>query len=354
MRKKELEKTMTHRKTFFESHPKTTLAILNGLILVVLMLVFNLKWLNSDGAQGQKISPKTLALQAYYGAIIDNNVGRFIKLREFEPNQIKQDRPSRDYLANLDGDYLERKWYQIATDENGFILGAKPHHVEPDLKIVFLGGSTTECLFVDEDKRFVSKVRDSLEEQTSKKINTYNGGVSANESMHSTNIFLNKVLKMNPDIVVLMHNINDLVVLRSQGGYHYSDSRKSHLQTSQNVFTQVELPASDKRLSDEQIKRAFASNLSMFVSIAKHQGITPVLMTQANRVDDDALYHQLNEVILEVGSQAEITVVDLANQIPANPEFIYDHYHYTGAGSLLAAQHISEALLELISEDTLG
>jgi len=38
-------------------------------------------------------------------------------------------------------------------------------------------------------------------------------GVGGNNSLHSIDILVNKVIPIKPDIVVMMHNINDLVTL---------------------------------------------------------------------------------------------------------------------------------------------
>ena len=85
---------------------------------------------------------------------------------------------------------------------------------------------------------------------------------------------------MKPDIVVMMHNINDLVMLTPVGHYWYSDSRKSHVQTGHNVFTKYEIPSRSPDVTDEAIISQFTANLKTFVAINKIRGIEPVLMTQ--------------------------------------------------------------------------
>jgi lysophospholipase L1-like esterase len=233
----------------------------------------------------------------------------------------------------------------VNTDQHGFI-GPTEVHVDPDYKIVFLGGSTTECLYMEEKERFPYLVGRLLEQKMGKKFNTYNGGVSANESMHSMNILMNKVLPMHPTVVVFMNNINDLVVLRSQGSYWHTDSLKSHVQTSKNVFTRFELPVTKHNVSDEAIALEFKRNLETFVAVCRIRGIKPVLMTQANRVEKDDLYHHFNDVIRQVGAEKNVLVIDLANKIPKSTEYIYDSYHYTAQGAQLAAQTIASALEE--------
>ncbi len=335
--------------SFFEKHPKLALIGVNGLLLLAIYGLASLKLFNNAATEYQSKSLKKLILEKHAALIIDRNVGRFIKLREYLPNTETLERPSRDYMTHVAPNTIERKYYRLAIDSNGFI-GPSDIHASPDHKIVFLGGSTTECLYVDEDKRFPYVVGRQLESAAGLKINTYNGGVSANESMHSLNALINKVLPMKPSIVVVMHNVNDLVALRTQGSYWYTHSRKSHVQTSREVLTRYEFhPAEMQTKPEADLIQAFSKNLQMFIEICKIHGVQLVLMTQANRVDrSDTLYHYFNDIIRNKARDNHLTMIDLAQHIPAEPDFIYDHYHYTAQGSLYAAEYISQHLLPLL------
>lgn len=340
---------MESKQNYFEKHPTKTIVLINLLIIVLVWILASLKLFNGPITEHEPKALKTIAKQAYFSRIIDSNVGRFIKLREYPPNHVTTDRPSRFIMENIAPNSIERKHYLLRTDEHGFILGPQEHHEAPDHRIVFLGGSTTECLYVDEDLRFPYLVRQQLESITGKKINAYNGGKSGNESMHSLNVFMNKVLPIKPDIAVLMHNINDLCMLRAQGGYGYPMSHKSHVQTAKNVFTRHEYPPLPVQTSQETIKQEFTANLRTFISIARIRNIKPVLMTQANRVEGDPLYHEFNQIIRDIGVQEEVMVIDLAKLIPQDPQCLYDSYHYTAQGSQKAAQVIVEHLKPLLA-----
>lgn len=335
-----------HKSNIFEKHPTKSILVILAVFLALLYGLFSIKCFNNRYTEFEAKDLKTILKQYYVSRIIDHNIGRFIKLREHAPSQQRKERPTRNYVKNVPGT-LERKYYALNTDAYGFISPSHIHE-KPDAKIVFLGGSTTECLYMEETERFPYLVGRSLEQVTGLKVNSYNGGVSANESMHSINILLNKVLAMKPTVVVLMHNINDLVMLRLQGTYWYQTSLKSHLQSSKNVFTRFEYPPNDPAVNDLEIEQAFRRNLETFIAICKINNIVPVLMTQANRVEEDALYHRFNEVIRESGLAHKITVIDLAKQIPRNLEMMYDSYHYTAKGSALAAKIISRELENVV------
>jgi lysophospholipase L1-like esterase len=197
---------------------------------------------------------------------------------------------------------------------------------------------------MDEQQRFPYLVGRQLEKALNKKVNTYNGGVSANESMHSLNILMNKALPLQPTMVVFMHNINDLVILRSQTTYWYTDSLKSHVQTAKNIFTRYEFPSNQKIYDETKISEEFKRNLRTFIAICRIRDIQPILMTQANRVKDDKLYHHFNDIIREVGKKEDVLVIDLAKNIPPLPENFYDSYHYNAKGAQLASDIITKEL----------
>ena len=71
----------------------------------------------------------------------------------------------------------------------------------------------SEIKFFPEMNRFPSVVERSLRSKLTQTINVFNGGVSGNNSMHSTLNFIAKAVPLSPDFVVLMHNMNDLGIL---------------------------------------------------------------------------------------------------------------------------------------------
>ena len=83
-------------------------------------------------------------------------------------------------------DKLENREYILRIDDNGFIVPSKVHEY-PDRTIVFLGGSTTECFYVDEEKRWPYLAGRLLENDTGLKVNAYNAGMSAINSFNSIN-----------------------------------------------------------------------------------------------------------------------------------------------------------------------
>ena len=134
--------------------------------------------------------------------------------------------------------------------------------------------------------------------------------------------------------------------------------------------------ARGKKLTVDQagFAREFAMNLQILIDICRDRGITPVLMTQANRIKADPdpvvaayigrygqdtgisyrdfkeLYDLFNDTIREAGRKNGVLVIDLANEVPPDKEHLYDMVHFNDAGSRYAAGIIAARLKPFIGE----
>ena len=97
-------------------------------------------------------------------------------------------------------------------------------HADPQLTLVFLGGSTTECYWVDEESRFPALAGKLLGDRIGKRVNSLNAGVSGANTLHMLYVLLSKVIPLRPDVVVLMENVNDVNMMLFTGSY-WSDHR---------------------------------------------------------------------------------------------------------------------------------
>lgn len=256
---------------------------------------------------------------------------RAIRLKENLPNFRFEVSPDEAYLKKTDS--LAKEKFVFEMDENGFIKPSKIHN-DPDYQLVFLGGSTTECMYVNDKKRFPYLAGRLVEERSGKKINSFNGGVSGNHSLHSINILINKVVPMKPDMVFLLHNVNDLNILLYEGSYWNSNPTRSPVQVL-DVRKGEDVPTPVRRIKDiiraliphlyqrlhkakidwsneggdrtgnpaydefahlrskkiviqpEKMLAEYTRNLNLFVDIVRDSGAAPVLITQANRITDN-------------------------------------------------------------------
>jgi len=338
-------------------------------------------------------------------------VKRAIQLREHEPLYANVLVPSELSLETADN--LVRKSYLMRVDDNGFLMPSKIYD-DPQLSLVFLGGSTTECLYVDEEHRFPYLAGRLLEKKAGLRVNSYNSGRAGNDSLHSLDILLNKVIPLKPDIVVMMHNVNDLSILLNEKTYWNKNpsrrpivGKKPTFKTvmknfeenfhlirdltipllSQNVMKFFRSVRGDefrqKRGRKKTIDQAylldeFGMNLQTFINICRARRLTPVLMTQASRLktSPDALISGLmkkfemehgipyqeykeifdlfNQAIRDLGAKNGVCVVDLAKQVPQEREYLLDLVHLNDRGSQYAAGIIADNLTPLLKSRLLS
>jgi len=380
-----------NRKNWLERNPKKVMGV------IVLLAISGLA----------VVTEKILAVRTN-NLINPTGIKRYIKLREFNPLYRDVLVPDAGALRMSDG--LVQKPYVLRVDRQGFIMPAKIHD-HPDLTIAFLGGSTTECTYVDEDNRFPYLAGRLLERQTHLKVNSYNAGRSGNNTLHCLNILLNKVVNLKPDLVVLMENINDLAILIYEKTYWNTNPSRSPIQERLPTFKTVgqdlrqtfylvrdltfpNLSRELKKMSpfgrkvkgdefhgvrgqkitidQEGLVREFSLNLQTFINICRARGITPVLMTQPSRLTESpdplirklmgslevsqgityaefkAAFDRLNQTIRDVGAQNQVLVIDLAREIPPVKENICDVAHFNDQGSRLVAARLAAGLIPVV------
>ncbi|MBF0254011.1 MAG: SGNH/GDSL hydrolase family protein [Candidatus Omnitrophica bacterium] len=334
-------------------------------------------------------------------------VSRYIRLRESPVNEHRVLPMTESFRKECDG--LGKDSVEYRTDGNGF-MEPSIIYPSPDQTIVFMGGSTTFCKWVDEKNRYPYLVGRLLEEKTGLRINSINAGVPGNHSMHSLNALVNKILPLHPDIVVLHHNINDLVTLMILGSYWNDHFRRSLILTDssyswrgffmfvryrllrntcdyflafpffENLTTKYQYRNQDEfdsirgkmvHWDDDEIASEFEKSLQNFVDVCRGRGIRVVLMTQPNRfteVPDPIVrvkmnglasdfgisyesfrrdYLKFNNVIRRVAKVNDVPLVDLANLVPPTSGYIYDTVHLNDNGSQEVAAMITEHLMPI-------
>lgn len=377
-------------KNWFEKHPAKTITVF--VVVLLLLIITGLE--------------KILAVKNKHSIRYSEGINRVVTLREHNPFTVQEIYPDTAFQQQHSHYQFQDK-YLIRIDKDGFIFPSRKHD-NPDVSIVFLGASTTECLFNEERCRFPYLVGEQLEKETGLRVNAYNGGKGGNNSLHSINILLNKVTPMKPDIVVMKHNMNDLVILLLEKTYWNDNPKRSPIISLSNTprlkeyihrklsLLMPELAFELKRFTTKNMKirgvrnefkhlhgtritidknkltKEFKTNLFTFVALCKTRGILPVLMTQASRLTEapdeivrkmtsrfehnyglehnefKELFDLFNQVIREVGVEKDVAVINLDKNIPKDGENIFDLIHYTDTGSRYAASIISRQLLTMI------
>jgi len=349
-----------------------------------------------------------------YLAYKNNGIGynfalknRAIVLREFRPLLKEYNYPAKE---DEPYDTIEKKNYLLRVDENGFIMPSKKY-VNPDISLVFLGDSVTAELLVDEEKRFPYLTGVFLEKEMGIKINSYNASRTANNTLNSLDVLLNKIIPIKPDIAIMMHNNNDVAIMLYEKTYwNNSPTRRLIFDVNEyilNNFFKImrdkfipnisrELRLAGARLrtllkpkdldksNDEFAKmrntkvnynasemvEQFEMNLQTFITICKIRRITPVLMTMASRFTENPdkaimdrfktvaisyqeykrLFDLFNDSIRRKAMENDILLIDLATAMPQKKDYIYDVIHYNNYGSIKASEIIKDKLKPLLQQ----
>jgi hypothetical protein len=255
---------------------------------------------------------------------------RAISLEEARPGRVIRWVPSGEFLDYSDG-YLEKRGYLYEADADGFLMPLAVHK-DPDVSIIFQGGSTTEIVFVDPKLRFAYLAGRMIESQTGKKVNSYNAGVSGSYTLDSINSLINKLAAYHPNFVVMMEAINDLNTLLYNHNTYYGKVRNPLISIEQkrgrrpksvvgslgllgDAILSKTIPhlygrasglvlaatgrqeetdefaavrGEQRNIDLDLIRANFRRNVTLYVRTARLLGATPVLMTQASRFYDDS------------------------------------------------------------------
>lgn len=315
-----------------------------------------------------------------YESIIQNGNDRIIKLNENKSNShfyafIGKYSKSFDYPPNF------KKGFEIKVDRHGFIGNANSYSAN-NFNIIFSGGSTTENRFVENKYRFPYLVGEILKE---KKINTYNDGKSGRSGLETIIKTLASNVDLKPKIIVFYHNMNSLNTLEHAYNFKYNstillkEEKLKKIKIQEIIFPNIVKKINTIKNSEQNktirvrdysskkikfMEKQFMRQLDLFVSICRIYNIVPVLMTQPSLMHDDItndwiffegneiknlknliyLHKKFNLIILKFAKDKKILAIDLANAYSWTSKELYDGFHFSKQGNIIAAEYISEKI----------
>ncbi|GAB1666133.1 SGNH/GDSL hydrolase family protein [Mannheimia haemolytica] len=259
---------------------------------------------------------------------------RSIRLKEFAANITKTHTPSEDYIRK--SPRLERgKSYFQRTNKDGFI----ETHLNYSAKnnVILIGDSFIENIFVDESKR-ISSLVEELSLLSNHKIKVHNAGVSGSTSLGLLNLVINKIIPLNPDLIIYTQPSCDFASLIYERGY-YNDSKFFSNMTPQK---DTEKPYYDT--IENNIKQ-LENNINILSYVCKLYRIPLCIATCCSNSSKRQL-KMMNDIIRNgVGYD----IIDLDNLVPRIDEYFYDKQHLTEKGSKFISKifhnYISSKLL---------
>lgn len=269
------------------------------------------------------------------------------------------------------------------------------------IRILTLGGSTTKNGFLPAEDRYPAILEKLLRSaHPEKKIEVFNGGQDTFTTKHSLINYVTNMKDWKPDIVIIMHGINDLYRSCLDPDYTIGDYNRlwSHFYGSSvkgakpesfieeqllkpllskwyAAYLQIE---EDRRLDQYRSLPDFKRYLTSLVEYLKHDNVKVILMTEPYLYKDEmteeeklelifgkmfckkqiywlgytypspgslkAAMDAFNKATLEVAEEQGVTYVDLARMIPKDAYYFIDDVHYTKLGSEKVAEFTAESI----------
>ncbi len=283
----------------------------------------------------------------------------------------------------------------------GYLQIPKP---EKEYRIFMVGGSTTECLYLDDKDSIDHVLQDELKALKIKKdIRVYNAGKSGDRTDDHISMIAHRIVHLEPDMIIILCGINDLLAFRKhydylhlapnkEGQFFYFKMLVSKLQLYrradyllQKWFRRMDIFETIPLRSDYKVKasaeralpklgsdpplnlKAYAENLRTLIGICKAHKITLVLMTQqttwASTVDPhvkewqwrlfgyredrmDRAINAVNDVMRRSAAEFGVPLFDLAQWAPKSLEFFYDDFHFNVRGAKLTGKQLADFITE--------
>jgi lysophospholipase L1-like esterase len=283
-----------------------------------------------------------------------------------------------------------------------------PLRAEPGVtRVVAIGGSTTRDAYVDPPMRYPRVLEAILNERTGTgRFQVLNAGMDWWTSKHSHINYVTYLRAWTPDVAVVMHGVNDLY--RSFSPPRFSvgpyDSQWSHFygpairgarpgtllgsllgswsmsELDRRWYARWRYQQQDYDLSAFKSLDDFEFNLRSLTRTLKADGVRVILLTEPSLYKSnmnpqetarlwfpsmygvqaagvwarlvpsaDAMARAMaayGQVVLRVGAEEGVEVLDLAERFPKTLEYLGDDVHYTERGSELVAREVARILAE--------
>jgi len=276
------------------------------------------------------------------------------------------------------------------------------------VKILAVGGSTTECIFVNDGKTWPDVLRSRLNLSYGP-VWINNAGLDGQSTYGHLFLLKQHILKLKPDVCIFLVGCND-VGRTDLNAYDSSllNVRKSwktrlahhsrlfnlglnlyrhHKAVGLNLVHKKNLSLADHAslvITDSVIKikmdqeaaivTHYAKRLQEIIALCRSNSIEPVFITQpfllgegnddvtgadlaTYRIADDLngklLWQKLelyNQETRHVANRNNVHLIDLARRLPKSTRYFYDLWHYNNAGCLKIGNVVADALIPFLQE----
>ncbi|HRE50662.1 MAG TPA: SGNH/GDSL hydrolase family protein [Flavitalea sp.] len=291
----------------------------------------------------------------------------------------------------------------------GFRGPEMPPNAQDYLSIITVGGSTTECRFLNDDHTWPFLTGEQLKKKF-RNIWLNNAGLDGHSSFGHQAMLYDYLAQLKPKVIVFLMGINDVESdqpsfhdkLNTRGAYpdlkHYlynhletvnlavNLARGWRAQRFNNTTQALKLPEKGAELflteaqmqhrlsGQETFLDQYGKRIEQLIDTCRYRHIQPVFITQPSlygsgtdsltganlarsKIDEGMngelfwrLLELYNERLKETCERAGAPVIDLAAKMPKNSLYYYDASHFTNEGAEQVAGIVSEELSKALQE----
>jgi lysophospholipase L1-like esterase len=271
-----------------------------------------------------------------------------------------------------------------------------PSDVDTNYFNIFcLGGSTTE--FRDSRGRDWPGLTQKLirEKYNIDSIRFYNLGKQWYTTQHTLINYIQNLRKFKPDVIIVMHNINDLLINADFSRFSNGNFREDYGHflgpealmikygsLAEFIFNNLKLLWYGPEPVDIKTDKfpglvSFRNNLKTLTELARNSDTKIIFMTQPNiykqKMNSEELQSlnmlnreaigdgirwtyetalsgikKYNDTIRELSNELNVPLVDLEKVVPKSLDYFYDDVHYTDKTYDLISSYLSDELLKVI------
>jgi lysophospholipase L1-like esterase len=292
----------------------------------------------------------------------------------------------------------------------GFRGPEPPADWKDQLTVITVGGSTTECHFLNDDRTWPYLLGGLLADSFSH-CWLNNAGLDGHSTFGHTVMLNDHIKQLRPKVVIFLIGVNDVETvgpsfhdrLNMRGGYadlkHYIFQNSEVLNLGLNLVrgwraqkfnnttnkmlvldSSLKLVLPDSVIQQRLAKQApflagYRERVEALADTCMAWGILPVFVTQPNLfgfgrdpqtgVDlslfpcthNDpglngklmwAMLERYNDVVRSVGAERRVPVIDLARLLPKNSIYFYDMSHFTNQGAEEVAKLMAGGLIPVL------
>lgn len=290
---------------------------------------------------------------------------RFITLLEFQPGLTANIMPPSSYMERTNGT-LTQENSRIIIDANGFMVSDRAL-LDRDQKVLLLGGSSIENLYIREDKRVLAGLEKQLA-QHDRPTKVYNAAISNAHLLHLLNILINKGLALRPDVVVWFPTSGTDVLANEVDNafWNTADAVSPIRKAGKELKLDLSCTLTNKnRFADEKrllrtmydVCHNFGAQLIVATWPVYGEYDSFIATLEPNRQefeDGDVQMRLLNAAIREVCAERNGALIDFESIMAERhrPEYFYDRNHPNIKGCELIAELTAAAVMHRTAPTT--